>query len=267
VENREKGCKMEIVRIILKILMWILIIGFGTNFVMQTISYSFYRNAKQMSNINCTPEHIQINDSLSGYGYNLASESDRIIVFFGGSNYIAYNSVGCFGNKFYVPFISVDFYGSQDSKGKMNLKSMQKTAVDLYNWAIKQYPDRKITVMGHSYGTGIAAYLASVKKCESLLMLAAYRDLSDLYNKIIPIFWGPTRIFISNNLKVTDYAKNVTCTTYIIGSSADRTLSSDLQYKVQNIFKNAEIKIFDNVEHEDYLKNEQVLDYINELIH
>ena len=48
----------------------------------------------------------------------------------------------------------------------MNLKSMQKTAVDLYNWTIGQYPNRKITVMGHSYGTGIAAYLASVKKCD-----------------------------------------------------------------------------------------------------
>ena len=42
---------------------------------------------------------------------------------------------------------------------------MKQTAEDLYDWAIQQYPGRKITVMGHSYGTGIATYLA---KCQGL---------------------------------------------------------------------------------------------------
>lgn len=42
----------------------------------------------------------------------------------------------------------------------MNLETMKKTAIDLYNWACKEYPDRKIIVMGHSYGTGMATYLA-----------------------------------------------------------------------------------------------------------
>ena len=160
----------------------------------------------------------------------------------------------------------MDFYGSQDSKGKMNHKSLQRTAVDLYNWAKEKYPDRKITVMGHSYGTGIAAYLASEKECDNLFLFSSYRDLSDLYNKIIPIFWGPAKIFISNNIKVTDYAEHVTCATYIVGSKADKTLSAKLQYKVKGYFENAEIKIFDDIEHEGYLYNNQVLEYVNKLI-
>jgi pimeloyl-ACP methyl ester carboxylesterase len=257
---------MEIYRIILKILMWVLIAGFGCNFVMQTISYSFYKNAKQMKEIDFNPEHIQFNEKLSGYGYNLTSQSDKIILYFGGSNYIAYNSVGCFGGNFDCTFISADFYGSQKSKGKMNLKSMQNTAVDLYDWAKTNYPDKKIVVMGHSYGTGIAAYLASIKKCDNLVLMAAYRDLSDLYNKFTPIFWGPAKVFISNDIKLSDYAQNATCNTYIIGSNSDRTLNANLQQKVKDCFPKAQIKVFNGVNHEDYMKNELVKEFINKIL-
>lgn len=119
---------MDIFRIILKVVMWILIFGFSCNFFMQTVSYSFYKNAKQMDDILFEPKHIVFNNNLSGYGYNLNADSDKIIFFFGGSNYIAYNSVGKYGGAYDCPFISADYYGSQASKGKINLDTMQKTA-------------------------------------------------------------------------------------------------------------------------------------------
>jgi UDP-N-acetylglucosamine:LPS N-acetylglucosamine transferase len=85
---------MNIIRILLKSTMWFLIVEFGCNFILQTISYSFYKNAKKATGISCTPQFIQFNDALTGYGNNLDSENNnKIILFFGGSNYIAYNSV------------------------------------------------------------------------------------------------------------------------------------------------------------------------------
>lgn len=209
--------KMEVCRIILKIIMWVLIGGFGCNFIMQTISYSFYKGAKQMNKVSFSPIKIQLSGKLTGYGYNLDAKADKIILFFGGSNYIAYNSVGNYGGKYDCPFISADYYGTQDSKGKMNIKSMQQTAVDLYN-------------------------------------------------KIIPIFWGPAKIFISNNIQLTEYAKNTTCKTYIISSTSDKTLGVNLQKKVQNCYKNAKIMIFKNVEHENYLIDGQVINYVKSVI-
>ena len=252
----------EIVRIFLKILIRVLVAGFGCNFIMQTISYSFYKNVKQMQNIDFLPEYIAFNENLSGYGLHLDNKSDNIILFFGGSNYIAYNSVGCFGGNFDAAFISADWYGTQGSHGKMNLKSMQNTAIDLYDWAKKHYPDKKITVMSHSYGTGIAAFLASVRNCDSLVLLASYRDLSDLYNKIIPIFWGPFKIFISNNIEASEYAKDVACPVYIIGSKADKTLSAALQEKVSKDYADSKVKIFDNISHEYYYVTPEVIEYI-----
>lgn len=171
---------MEFFRIVLKIIMWFLIIGFGCNFILQTISYSFYKRAKQMTDISCTPQFIPFQETLTGYGHNLDSEKkDTVILFFGGSNYIAFNSAGKYASSFDVPFLSVDYYGTQDSDGKMNLKTMKQSAEDLYEWTRKQYPDSDIVVIGHSYGAGIATYLASVKDCHSLIIAAGYRDVSD----------------------------------------------------------------------------------------
>lgn len=258
--------KMEVARIVLKVVMWVLIIGFGCNFMMQTISYFFYKGAKQMSDISCTPVKIQLNDKLTGYGYNLDVDSNQVILYFGGSNYIAYNSVGKFATYYDVPFISADYYGTQDSVGKMNLKSMQQTARDLYDYVADKHPGKEIIVMGHSYGSGMAAYLASVRQCKKLVLLAAYTDVSDLYNKIIPIFWGPVKVFISNNMKISEYAKKTTCKAYIIGSYQDKTLGAELQKKVSHCYNKAEVKIFEGIEHEQYLIDEQVVDYITNIM-
>lgn len=78
--------KIEIIRVILKIIMWFLIIEFGCNFIMQTVSYSFYKRTKEKTDITFTPQYLQMTDTLTGYGYNLDSSANKIILFFGGSD-------------------------------------------------------------------------------------------------------------------------------------------------------------------------------------
>lgn len=204
---------------------------------------------------------------MTGYGSNLElTESNKVILFFGGSNYIAYNSVGRYSSKFACPFVSVDYYGTQDSGGKMNLRTMKQAAEDLYDWTRNHYPDSDIIVIGHSYGAGIATYLASAKECHSLIIAAGYRDISDLYNKIIPLFWGPLKVFLSNNIRTAEYARNVDCPVHIIGSTGDKVLSPSLQKKLSLSFKNPTVRIFNDVAHEDYFCSEDVINYINQVI-
>ena len=116
---------MEVIRVILKIVMWILIIGFLSNSILLTISYSFYKGKKQMDEVNVTPQKIHYTKKLTGYGYNLTNESNTIILCLGGSFYVAYNTVGIYASFYDVPFLAVDYYGTQDSRGKMNLHTMR----------------------------------------------------------------------------------------------------------------------------------------------
>ena len=139
---REKR-KVNIGYIILQVVMWTLITFFVCDTVMQCVSYSFYKGDRQFDKVDYNPTQIQINDSLSGYGTLLDNSSDKVILFFGGSMYIAYNTVGMYGGRFDCPFLSVDYYGTQDSKGRMNLKTMKQSATELYDYAHDKYPDKK----------------------------------------------------------------------------------------------------------------------------
>lgn len=261
-----KHNKMEIARIVLKILMWVLIVGFLSNYVLRTVSYAFYKGKRQKENLTVTPEKVVYADKLTGYGYHLTSESNAIILCFGGSFYVAYNTVGLFAAYYNVPFLAVDYYGTQDSPGKMNLSSMKASAEALYDWAKEQYPGRRIIVIGHSYGCGMAAYLASVRNCDQLFLLAGFRDLSDLYNRIVPIFWGPLKVFISDNLTVAEYATRTTCPVTIVGSNADRTLGSDLQASLATYYQSVDLQIFPDIEHEYYLTDKRVISLIQKAL-
>ena len=80
--------------IILKIIMIVLIVFFSADAIMQTVSYSFYKGDRQLKDVAYEPVKIQISESLYGYGYDLGSDSDKVILIFGGSMYIAYNTIG-----------------------------------------------------------------------------------------------------------------------------------------------------------------------------
>lgn len=258
--------KMSAVYITVKTIMWILIILFTGYVLIQTVSYSFYKGDKKFEEVRFTPEKIELADGLSGYGYGLELNSDKIILCFGGSTYIAYNTVGMYGGYYDCPFLSVDYYGTQDSRGRMNLDSMKQSAEKLYDRAVEQYPEKDIVVIGHSYGCGMAAYLASVRNCSRLILLSGYRTSADMYNKILPIYWGPLQLFIKNNIRLNQYAANTTCPVSVIGSNADRVFSAALQEKVAACYSDASLKIFEGIKHEDYLTRAEVIAYIKELM-
>lgn len=252
--------------IILKIIMWVLIVFFVADAIMQFISYSFYKGDRQLKKVTYDPEAVLINESLFGYGYNLDMDSDKIILFFGGSMYVAYNTVGMYGGKFNCPFLSVDYYGTQNSKGKMNLKTMQQSAEELYDYAAEKFPGRDIYIFGHSYGCGMAAYLASARECRHLVLASGYRTSADMYNRIIPIFWDPLTVFIKNNIRVDLYAKNTACPVTVIGSDSDTTLDADVQHKLADCYQNAECRIFPAIKHEDYFTTDGVIQFVTESV-
>ena len=175
--------------------------------------------------------------------------------------YIAYNTIGMYGGLFDCPMLSADYYGTQESKGRMNLKTMKKTAEDLYIFAKEKYPDKDIYIFGHSYGCGMAAYLASIKECKHLILASGYCSSADMYNKIIPIFYGPATVFIKNNIRVDKYAKNTDCPVTVIGSDSDKTLDEKIQKKLAECYPSAECKIFHGIEHEYYFETEDVIEF------
>ena len=143
----------------------------------------------------------------------------------------------------------------------MNLKTMQEASLKLYDYAVNlDYVDKNnIYVLGYSYGTGIAAYLASQRDCTKLALIAPYRDVFDLYNAIIPIFNSPFGWFITDNINTKEYAKSVKAKTLIITSDSDKTIKCAIPCSLSHYFSNADVMKFKGIVHEKYMCDKNVV--------
>lgn len=256
------------------IVILILFIAFGVlfNFVLRCVSYSFYKNAKKSSKCDKSVEKIVIGKDKNITGYIKSadySKAHKTIIYFGGSGEIAYNAVLKYGNIFKdYTFACVDYPGSQESKGSMNLKTMQKAALSLYDYVsrLNCVDKNNIYIAGYSYGTGIASYLASQRNCSGLALIAPYRDIFDLYNDIIPIFNSPFGWFITDNINTKEYAKSVKAKTLIVTSDSDKTIKCSIPYSLSTYFKNSTVIKFKGISHEKYWDHEEVVSAVKDFL-
>jgi predicted acyl esterase len=259
-----KPLKITIITTIVLLALFI-ICGIAFNLIFRYISYSFYTNAKQSTKVDKNIRKLEIGKDKNLIGYARSSDytkAKKTIIYFGGSGEIAYNEALKYGAIFNdYTLVSVDYPGSQESKGSMNLKTMQEASVKLYDYIINlSYVDKNnISVVGYSYGTGMATYLASKRNCTNLVLVGPYRDIFDLYNKIIPIFNSPFGWFITDNINTKEYAKSVDEKTLIITSDSDTTIKSSIPYSLAHYFKNATVTEFKRIKHADYWSHYEVV--------
>ncbi|MGE5631998.1 MAG: alpha/beta hydrolase family protein [Caulobacteraceae bacterium] len=251
--------------VVLMLAVLFVICGIAFNLVFRYISYSFYKNAERSAEADETIKKLEIGEDKDLIGYVRSTDytkANKTIIYFGGSGEIAYNAVLKYGKVFKdYTLVSVDYPGSQESRGSMNLKTMQEAALKLYDYiAGLNYVDKdKIYVIGYSYGTGIATYLASQRDCAGLVLAAPYRDVHDLYNSVIPVFNSPFGWFITDNIDTKEYAKSVTAKTLIITSDSDTTIKSSIPYSLADYFSNAGVNEFTGIKHEGYWSDKDVV--------
>ena len=87
------------------------------------------------------------------------------------------------------------------------MKTTKLRLVNLVTYLIKQkYVDKNhIYIMGWSYSTGIVSYLASKRSFKKLVLVAPYRDSADMYNKHSPLYFGPMKLFITENFETVSW--------------------------------------------------------------
>lgn len=259
-----KFIKVSIIIVIVLVVLFV-VCGIVFNLVFKYISYSFYKNPKPSAEVDEAIRKLKIGENKDLIGYLKSpdySKANKTVIYFGGSEEIAYNAVLKYNKVFkdYV-LVCVDYPGSQESKGSMNLSTMQTAALRVYDYIMNlDYIDKdNIYVVGYSYGTGMATYLASERDCSGLALVAPYRDISDLYNAIIPIFKGPFGWFITDNINQKEYAKKVTEKTLIITSDSDTTIHRSIPYSLADYFSNARVTEFPGLRHEDYWGDKDVV--------
>jgi len=252
--------------ILLGMLLLAMVLGFVGNLLYINMMHTMVSDIERDNETDDNIRKIQIGSGdASLVGYVRSSDfsvKKKLIIYLPGSGEIAYNATLDHGNQFSdYAFASVDFPGAQDSAGEMNESSILNAGIQLYDYLVKQdYVDAEnIYIMGYSYSTGIVTYLASQRTCQKLVLIAPYRSSADMYNKYSPIYYGPMRLFITENFETEQYARNVQADTLLITSNSDKTLNKRFAYALQSEFPHAEVKEYDGVLHDSYYSDPEVL--------
>lgn len=95
--------------------------------------------------------------------------------------------VGNFTNHGYEVWIE-DYPGFGKSTGERTEKKMYQQALQVQKMAAAKYGKDSIIVYGKSFGTGIAAYVASESKNQRLILETPYYSIPSLYNCYAPIY-------------------------------------------------------------------------------
>ncbi len=239
--------------------------GMASNLIFKHIAFSMFDNVEKVSQTDTSIVQLNIGQ-LVGYARSSDfSTPKKAIIYFGGAGEIAYNSMIKYIDTFddFV-FISADYPGTQDSGGEMTLDEMQFAAMQIYDYAkLLDYVKKdEIYIVGYSYGTGMATYLASKRDCAGLVLVSPYRDLLDLYDSRVPLYSKLFKDFVTDNIDTKTYAPDVTSKTLIITSDDDETFSPKIAYSLSERFQNAGVSKYEDINHADYLSDSRVIDTI-----
>jgi len=143
-----------------------------------------------------------------------------------------------------------DYPGFGKSRGVISEQKLNEQAYQVKRLANKYFADSTIILYGRSFGTGIAANLASSVKVKQLILEAPYYSIPDLFSSYVPIY--PMQSMANFKFPVGEYLKDVVCPITIFHGTVDEVIPSKSAEKLKSSLKaNDQFILIRNGKHND----------------
>jgi len=235
-------------------------------------SREFLRDKPGYTEIKFTAKNNKI---YHGMMYQAANEKSPLVIYFGGNGECSYrnlytreaqNQWPYFAGYNYL-FVDYDGYGINDGRTSYINMYEQSLAVYDYAAALPIVDTSRIVVMGYSMGTGSAVYLAANRQVAGLILATPYANGYDIYNNMLPIFFGPVKYLVKQKLPSDKYAPKVTCSVLIISSRSDETVPFSSSQRLSKLFPgNVDFMKLDNARHNEIFNKEGVFDKVQSFL-
>ncbi len=110
-------------------------------------------------------------------------------------------------------FLAIDYPGYGKSPGQPSEDGCYHSAQMAYNWALKRYSEKKITIYGRSLGTAMASWLAARRPARQLILETPFPSMPRLIAHKVPRFMAametPVHFPVAHFLKKVSYPKSV----------------------------------------------------------
>jgi alpha-beta hydrolase superfamily lysophospholipase len=128
-----------------------------------------------------------------------------------------------------------DYPGFGKSTGTRNEKILYRQAEQIYALAAAAFPSNNIVVYGKSFGTGIAAYLASTKQCRQLILETPYYSIADLFGCYAPVY--PVKVMADYVIPSNEYLAKIKIPVTIFHGTADGVIPYRCAARLKTVLK------------------------------
>ena len=119
-------------------------------------------------------------------------------------------------------FVMIDYRGFGKSRGRRSEAKLYNDSQYVYQWLKERYPEDKIILYGRSYGSGIAARIASWNLPAMLILDSPYTSFLALVKRWG--WWMPVRWLLRYHLRTDQFMKSIRCPVYIIHGTLDKLI-------------------------------------------
>lgn len=128
-----------------------------------------------------------------------------------------------------------DYPGFGKAAGKATEALMYQEAIQLYQLARKKYTPGQIIIYGKSIGTGVAAYLASERDCQHLILETPYYSIASLLRPFFGIY--PLNSLLHFQFPTYQYLPKITAPITILHGTDDGVIRYGNARKLQPLLK------------------------------
>lgn len=133
-------------------------------------------------------------------------------------------------------FFMIDYRGFGKSKGRRSEQVLYSDAQYIYKWLTDNYKEEKIVVLGRSFGSGIAAKVASWNRPAMLILDSPYYSFTNQI-KYLGGFILPLRWLLKYKLPTYKFLNNVTSPVHIIHGNKDRLIPYRMSEQLKALHK------------------------------
>lgn len=133
-----------------------------------------------------------------------------------------------------------DYRGFGKSTGQIKNEAMLlQDGLAMYTFLAGRYPENRIVIYGRSIGTGVATYLAQLKKPGMLILESPFFNMIDLaghHYSLIPV--SIIKSFLKYPLRNDLWIKNVVCPVYIFHGNRDDIIPENSSVRLIKVLGN-----------------------------
>lgn len=166
--------------------------------------------------------------ALTGYFLHGSDDAAPLVLYFNGNHE---NASACMQALVTTPerlapfagchFAQIDYPSYGLSAGEPSADAYRVMALDVYDALAERADVTEIIVLGYSIGTGPAHYCAAHRPVSGLILFAPYASGVDLFNNIVPVFYGPLEGLVCYDMPSAEYADDIAVEPIIFATPDD----------------------------------------------